>query len=474
MPVEAEIVYRNSDQVAADFIARLQARIPDVWVEADGNVSILGAVLGDILSGVYLANQILRDNIFIQTANITELRRHGDEYGLPMKPGTLAEGAVRFSGNGGTVIPTGAVVEFDPGVGDPLYYVTVEDVTIPNPGIPDPPTLADGGAGGTLAAGTYEYAVTFLTDEGETTPSVASAPLTIAVNHLINLTNIDLGGGGTVGRRLYRRKDGGTWAHVTGADTTIDDNSTTAVVDNNLAGTTVDPPTESSAERVQADIQAESPGVEYNTAVGSINAVADVPDGVTDVVNTTATSGGTDPESIEAYRTRLLDYVRAPKTGSPLDMEAWALEVPGVVIATAFPNDDDGTPTNGHVTVRIAGADGSIPDSTVVDAVLALLESKDVANATIHVSTFTAVSTAVAVTITPESGFTVSDLTPSVQTAISNYINGVAVGGTVYRAGISAAAFAVTGVATVNVTTPATDQTSTATQKRTPGTITVT
>lgn len=50
-------------------------------------------------------------------------------------------------------------------------------------------TAADGGAGGTLGAGTYNYAITSLDGAGgESSPAVGSNNLTIVANHLINLT----------------------------------------------------------------------------------------------------------------------------------------------------------------------------------------------------------------------------------------------------------------------------------------------
>src|SRR4051794_29116319 len=114
MPVEADVIYRSREQIAQDFMARMQARIPDIWTGPDGNISILSQVVGEMAEGIYLANQILRDNIFIQSANLVELRRHGESFGLEVKPGTFSGGTLRLTGSGGTLVQAGAEVGFDP------------------------------------------------------------------------------------------------------------------------------------------------------------------------------------------------------------------------------------------------------------------------------------------------------------------------------------------------------------------------
>lgn len=632
MPIEADILYRNRDQIAADFKQRLQARIPDVWIEEDGNVSILSQVLGEILEGVYLANQILRDNIFIQSANITELRRHGEEYGLSIKTGTYATGTVRFSGEGGRLIEAGALVGFDAGAGDILYYTTTEDATIPSPGVPGIPTIADSGVAGNPTAGTYEYLITFVTAEGETLAGGESLPLVLGVAHKIDVTFI-VGGTGTTARRIYRQKNGGGYKLVTtianNVATTYQDN----IADGGLGGA---PPTESTAERVLADIQSEDTGSQYNTAIGTITLLADVPDGVNDVTNTTVVTNGSDEENIETYRSRLLDFIRNPKSGSQGDLEAWALEIEGVAVATAFSNEstdpnlmtaneasaetdasawanlanttvastaaqaahgtksvqmtaasaadmsiamavaeacvpgermtalasfrsavtarqvkvglqwltaadvvistvygntepdsaaawtqaivsatapataakvkvvafvtapanaevhymdkallakgvittwtNGGTilsPAPGHSTIRIAGPNGTVPDAGKVAEVLAHLEDQDVANISLHVTTFTPVPVAVGITVTLAGSYVLADVSPSVVAAITSYINSIPVGGTVYKSGIVDAAFGLAGVLTVNVTAPAGDTTTSSTEKAVAGVITV-
>jgi uncharacterized phage protein gp47/JayE len=469
MAVEADVIYRTKEQIAADFMQRVQSRIPAVWTEEDGNLAIFSIVLGEVIEGIYFANQIVRDNIFVQTANLTELRRKGEEYGLEIKAGQFAIGTLRLSGAGGTFVPTGSMAGFDPGGGDILYFETTADATIPNPGTPTAPTLADSGVAGNPLVGTYEYVITFLTTLGESIAGIESLPLVLSATRQINLTNIPLGGPGTTGRRIYRQRDGGGYKLVA----TLANNTATTYTDNIAEGVLgAAPPAQSTAEQVAVAAKGEETGVDYNAAIGTILDVIDMPDGITDVYNTTVFSGGADEEDMEDYRSRLLSFLRNPGSGSPGDIQSWALEIDGIELATVYPNDNLGTPTNGHVTVRVGGPNGSTPTAGQQQAVLDNLNSKDVANVTFHVTTFTAVPTNVTVDVTEAAGFALADITASIQQAISDYINSVPVGGTVYVAGIIDAVFGLPGVTTV--TTTFTDTTSTATQKRTPGTITVT
>lgn len=418
------------------------------------------------IEGLYVANQILLEDMFIQTANYGSLQRHGDEYGLPMKIGTPSNGQLLFTGQGGTDIFIGTEVAYDPGSGaDVLYFITTQEGIVPNPGAPTAPTLVDAGAG-TMAAGTYEYAVTFLTTQGESLIGPESAPLTIAVNRNITVNNIPLGGPGTIGRSLYQSLNGGPWQKVTTA-------AVVAALANNTATTVTlgaptlggAPPAISTAERILLNAESEDNGISYNAVSGAITVLSQVPDGITAVTNPAPFSGGGDEESIDDYRTRLLTFIRSPVTGAASDLVTWATAISGVESATVFPNDNLGVATPGHVTVRISGPNGTVPPQSVIDAVAADLSARDLASITVHVTTFTVINLAVSVAVTVQAGYVKADLIPNIQAAITKYVNNVPVGGTVFLTGIIAAVMSVTGVADVTVSAPATNQVAAATSK---------
>jgi uncharacterized phage protein gp47/JayE len=463
-------LFKDRQTILALMISAMQSNIPDVWIGEDGNLRLLFEVESSQIEGAYLANQVLLEDMFIQTANYSALVRWGDMFALPRKTGTIATGQLLFSGNGGTFVPVGAEVYYDQGGGlDPLYFTTTLSGTTPNPGTPTAPTTADAGVSGNLT-GTYEYVVTFTTAQGESIASPISTDLPVTA-HKITVSAIALGGPGTVARKIYRSLNAGVFKLVT----TIADNTTTTYLDNIADGSLVNqqPPDVSTAESVLLDAQAETPGADYNAVTGAITVLSDVPDGITSVTNPAPFSGGTDLEDYEVYRQRLLDLIRSPATGSPSDLKAWAEEIDAVATATVFANDNLGTPTNGHTTVRVVGPNGTVVSGPDQTAVLAHLNEKDIANVTIHVAGFTAVSVNVTVVLTTSGTYTVADVTANVNQAIKDVINNVPVGGTLYVAALVAGIMEVTGIANVVVSAPAGTITSTSTQKLVPGTISI-
>lgn len=469
MPITDTTLYRNRDEIVASMLSALLAAIPDAYTGEDGVLAIIFQVEGGQLENLYLAHQLLLEDMFIQTASYDALLLHGAQFGLQPDIGLQSTGTLTFEGAGGTYIPVATEVGYDPGGGlDVIYFLTTTDGTIPNPGDPAAPTAAVNATAGNLS-GTYEYAVTFVTAGGETLPSPVSNAVN-PINQQVNLTGIPLGGPGTTARNIYRDRNGlGNWRLVA----TISNNTATTFTDN-VTNATHDAnpvmPTDDTAHRVTVNGQAEDTGTNGNVAAGAITELSGAPSDVIGVTNPTAFVGGTEPEDTEDFRQRLLAFAQNPYTGSPADLVTWATAVPGVDSATVFPN----TPTAGTVTVRIAGPDGIVPDAATVTAAQDALDAQDLANVTIVVTTFTAVATNVTVQVVLDSAYTLSDVLQSVTDAIANYINSLDVGGTLYVSGIVDAVFSLPGIVDVIVTTPATNQTTAATSKRTPGTITVT
>ena len=167
MAQQGDLVYKTKDQILAEILAALLVRLPDANTGADTLFRIWAELFSGTSEGLYLGMQLLHDDMFIQTASALALIRAGEMYGREQKVGVLATGSVTFAGSGGTYIPLGTVVSVPRPDDDSLDFQTTADGTIPNPGVPTAPTAADAGAGA-LSAGTYEYAVTFITAAGET------------------------------------------------------------------------------------------------------------------------------------------------------------------------------------------------------------------------------------------------------------------------------------------------------------------
>ncbi len=470
MPILENTFYRSREEILAEKLAAFQGAIPNIYVGDDGIVFILSSIEAGQLENAFLANQLLLEDIFIQTAGLQALMAHGEQFEFEMKLGTRSSGALQFSGDGGTYIPIGTEVGYDPGGGlEIVYFETVIDGTLPNPGVPGALTAAVGAAG--AITGTLEYQVTFVTAEGESLPSAVSNAVVLAAQRA-ELTNIPIGGPGTTQRKIYRRENGtGNFKLIA----TLPDNTDVDYQDNAAvpSGTTV-APTVDTARRLTLAAESQDIGIEGNVAAGTITELTNAPATLTGVINPASFSGATDPEDMEEFRQRLLTHVRNPQSGSPGDLKSWAEEIDGVETATVFVNDNLGVAADGHNTIRISGPNGTIPGGAVIAAVQATLDERDVSGIINHVTTFTAQVTAVTVDVTTDGTYTLADVTPSVEQAIKDYINGLAVGATLRISGITDAVFGLAGVLDVVVTTPATNQTTAATTKRTPGTITVT
>lgn len=91
------------------------------------------------------------------------------------------------------------------------------------------PTAATSATAGSTSAGNYQYKYTYVNaNGGETTPSAASNTVAPGASKSNDLTGITTGGTGTVARRVYRTKTGGSvWYWCA----TISDNSTTTLHD---------------------------------------------------------------------------------------------------------------------------------------------------------------------------------------------------------------------------------------------------
>jgi uncharacterized phage protein gp47/JayE len=471
MPITSNSFFKERDEWLAGMISALQGNVTDAYVGEDGIFYILFAVEAGQLEQLSLANQILLQECFPQTASFAALRLYGEMFNVPLLLGSPATGTVRFTGSDGVTIPAGTLVGAPRSFGlDPIAFATNTDITIPAPTTPTAPTAAINVTAGNLN-GSYEYAVTFVNSSGETLQGPDSVAVT-PVNQQVDLTAIPIGGPGVTARKIYRQKNGlGNYQLVT----TIANNTTTTYTDNITDGSLgANAPTSDTAHYISVGATAVQSSADGNVAAGAISLLLNTPPGVSAVTNLTAFTNGADDEGVEQYRQRLMERIGDPQTGSDSDLKSWAEAVAGVELATVFDNDNVGVATNGHVTVRIAGPGASVPDSTVIANVLAALQAQDVANITVHVATFTPKVQNVTTDVTTDTTHTLADVTPEVQDAVADFINAIPVGGTLYVSGLIDAIYGLPGIIDVTVSTPASNQTSLNTEKFQVGTVTVT
>jgi len=456
------ILFYSQSEILQQMMDAWRALIPDAYLGDDGNTRLLFEVLAGVEESVFLAGQIVSEDMFVKTASPMALDHWGDQYGIILKPGSTSHGVLQFSAGAGTYIPIGAVGIHDPQNGQAvLYFQTLIDGTIPSPGVAEPPTLSAVGSG-PLVIGTYNYAISFLTTEGETLIGAPGQEVVAVAGRQMSVSNISLGGPGTIARRIYRQRDGGGYRFVA----TITDNTTAVytdlIPDSSLGGA---PLSESTAQQISLDAESESFGTAYNVVPGAISELGDVPDGVTGVTNREAFTGGSDGESTDSYRRRLLQAVRSPGTGSETDLRTWAEAVEGVERATTFPNENMGSYQPGHVTVRISGPGESIPSDDTVNLVQLTLQQRDLANLIVHVTTFDPIVATIAVHLARQDGYSLDDVEDSVKLHIETYVRSLEVGETLRVNGIITAVYGQPGIADVSVGLPTTDLTAGATQK---------
>lgn len=109
-----------------------------------------------------------------------------------------------------------------------------------------------------------------------------------------------------------------------------------------------------------ASVQAVEPGSRYNLQNGSITVMVTPPPGISQVYQLTACQGGSDPETDEELRARLLAACRDPSVGgSPGWYQAQALAQPGVGKAKVLPVHRGG----GTLDLVVYGSAGEVSDS---------------------------------------------------------------------------------------------------------------
>lgn len=275
------------------------------------------------------------------------LDMHGETVNLPRNNEVAATGTVVFTGPVGTLIPAGtqvSTVQPDPSAAtEPVIFNTDRSITLA--AVPGPVglTATPSPTGGTLPAGLYYYLVTAIGPNGET---IASNEVTVTLSGATS--SVALGWtvfGGATAYRIYR-------GSAQGYETLLASPAGTGVTytDTGAGSLTATPvPTNS------VGITAATPGSPGNVGSGTISQVISASvSGAPSVSNPLPTSGGSDIESDDRYRLRILaEFGKAAGAGNVLDYVKWALEVPQVGFVTVQPL------WNGPGTVRVIITDQS-------------------------------------------------------------------------------------------------------------------
>lgn len=231
-------------------------------------------------------------------------------------------------------------------------------------------------------------------------------------------------------------------------------------------------------------VQAVEAGATGNAPSNSVTALLSPIDGVTATGNALAITGGSDVETDEDFRARLMTLLqRAQGAGTVADYEQWALSYPGIGFATVQPLW--GGP--GTVRVVVTDTENSPVSPTVVAALQALLdpvagEGRGLAPVGAVVTVATPTTTLVNITakVEPEEGYSLDGtdgtvaLRGTINDRLEDYVGRLKVGEEVVRGKVQSAIFRVTGVHDVALTVPAANVAIGATQVAELGTVTLT
>lgn len=203
-------------------------------------------------------------------------------------------------------------------------------------------------------------------------------------------------------------------------------------------------------------IRATEAGVIGNVAAGAVTEFSTAPpDPAMTVVNTAAIRGGSEAETDDALRERVLGAYQGEGAGNKRDYERWARAWAGVGRVTVIPLWNG----PGTVKVIVTDADGQpLPAPTIADLQADLdpdpgkAEGRAPVGAEVTVETAAALPLTVAATVECEPGYSLDgfggtvDISPAIRTALRNYAERVESGGEVVYSKIGGLIATVGGV----------------------------
>lgn len=364
---------------------------------------------------------------------------HAEVQDIVRLAATPADGVAVFAGPAATVIAAGTTIGVAPVNPDdevPEFEVLVGG-TIPAAAVaPASPSATGSTGGGTLAASSdYAYRVTAIDDAGETLPGteqVGTVPgggpgkITVAWSAVATAT----------GYRIYRADSaGGTYGRlveVTGATSYID---TGALTPNTGLGL---PGGNTTGGKKALAIRATEAGVAGKVAANAITEFSSPPPAGTTVTNPTATTGGTEAETDEALRERVLGSFQGQGAGNKRDYQRWGRDWAGVGRVTVIPL------WNGPGTVKliITTAEGDpVSAGTVaglqadLDPVAGAAEGRAPVGAIVTVTTAATRSIEIEATVELEPGYSLDGfggavaLRQDIVAALRDYVERVEAGG---------------------------------------------
>lgn len=216
--------------------------------------------------------------------------------------------------------------------------------------------------------------------------------------------------------------------------------------------------------------ESELGGADTNVAVGSVCVMVTIPAGMGSVTNMTAFTGGSDQESDEELRERVMfSYENISNGTNCAFYRNCALSFDGVnsVSVIAAPRG------SGSVDIYVAGK-GRIVDSDLITEIQSYINELREINVDAQVKSPSLISVAVTGTVKAKSGYQVSDVIEACKVSLQNYFDSLSIGETVKRIDLYNAIFGTEGVENYTLTVPVADITINSTSLATKGVLTFT
>lgn len=202
----------------------------------------------------------------------------------------------------------------------------------------------------------------------------------------------------------------------------------------------------------------QTPGSIGNIAPNTPLLIGSATPGIDGVQLPNLTNGtyGVDIETDTAYRARLLAALASKAQGTVAWYQQTALGQSGVSAVKVVPQGRG----SGTVDIYIVGPNNALPATTLINAVQAAIDAGRVITDDAKVFSPTAYTVNQTVNIKVAAGYDLTQTSNLVKTAVTNYINGLGIGGgtlgALYQSQVNAVALGVAGV--VNILSPATPQ----------------
>ena len=204
---------------------------------------------------------------------------------------------------------------------------------------------------------------------------------------------------------------------------------------------------------VDVPARAVEAGANGNAIAGAVHVMAVYPVGITRCENPEAFSGGSDEESDEKLRERVLEsYRRLPNGANAAFYEQEALRFPNVAAAKAVGR------ARGIGTVDVyVSTHGGAPEEELLGEISAALQKKREIAVDVAVKVPAEKSIDVAAELEAEQGWTMREITDAAQEALQAYFTGERLGEPVYRAKLASILYSVPGVKNYHLLAPAED-----------------